>query len=156
MNKKIVLALGGNALGNTPTEQAEAVKITAKSIVNLVEQGNQVLIVHGNGPQVGMIYNAFDLASKDNDKIPSLSLALSGAMSQGYIGLHLQQAINTELKHKKIDKQVLTVITQTKVSADDPAFSKPTKPIGSFMTEQEAKQVAKATGSSVGEDSGRG
>lgn len=156
MSKKIVVALGGNALGNTPKEQAIAVKITSKSIVNLIEQGNEVVVVHGNGPQVGMIYNAFDHSSKTDDKIPNLSLALSGAMSQGYIGLHLQQAIYNELNSRGIKKQVASIITQTKVNSDDPAFKNPTKPIGSFMTEEEAKVIASETGAFVGEDAGRG
>ncbi|NQX83270.1 MAG: carbamate kinase [Mycoplasmataceae bacterium] len=154
--KKIVLALGGNALGNTPSEQQEAVKITSKSIVDLVEQGNKVLIVHGNGPQVGMIYNAFDEASKINNKIPKLSLALSGAMSQGYIGLHLQQAILNELKNRKMNQKVASIITQTMVNSDDLAFKNPIKPIGTFMTEKDAKKISDLTGAFVGEDSGRG
>lgn len=156
MSKKIVLALGGNALGNTPKEQAEAVKTTAKSIVDLVEQGNKVLVVHGNGPQVGMIYNAFDDASKNDEKIPSLSLALAGSMSQGYIGLHLQQAIYNEEAGRGMKVPVASIVTQTLVDANDKAFQNPTKPIGSFMTEEEAKKVAEATGAFVGEDAGRG
>jgi len=156
MSKKIVLALGGNALGSTPKEQAEAVKITVKSIVDLVQQGNKVLVVHGNGPQVGMIFNSFDEASKVNEKIPKLSLALAGAMSQGYIGLHLQQAIKNELKHRDMEKSVASIITQTKVSSQDAAFKNPTKPIGPFMSEEEAKEVHTKTGSFVGEDAGRG
>ncbi len=156
MEKKIVLALGGNALGSTPKAQMEAVKLTSKSIVDLVEQGNKILIVHGNGPQVGMIYNAFDIAAKNNQKIPNLSLALSGAMSQGYIWLHLQQAISNELKIRNINKKVASIVTQTKVDSKDSAFENPTKPIGSFMTESEAKEIAKKTGAFVGEDSGRG
>ncbi len=156
MSKKIVLALGGNALGNTPLEQAEAVKTTAKSIVDLVEQGNKVLVVHGNGPQVGMIYNAFDNASKTDEKIPNLSLALAGAMSQGYIGLHLQQAVYNEQASRGMKVPVASIVTQTMVDWNDPAFQNPTKPIGSFMSEEEAKKVAEATGAYVGEDAGRG
>ncbi len=157
MKNIIVLALGGNALGNTPEEQKNAVKVTAKSIVDLVSQGKKVIVVHGNGPQVGMIYNAFDISSKcDDSKIPSLSLALSGAMSQGYIGLHLQQAINNELNARNIDKPVASIVTQTIVDKNDPAFENPTKPIGNFMSEEEAKKVSEATGAFVGEDAGRG
>ncbi len=154
--KNIVLALGGNALGNTPEEQASAVKITSKSIVDLIEQGNTVVVVHGNGPQVGMIYNAFEESNKVNNKIPKLSLALSGSMSQGYIGLHLQQAVKNELIKRGIEKNVASVITQTKVDINDEAFKNPTKPIGSFMTEEEAKLLANKTGVFVGEDAGRG
>lgn len=156
MSKKIVLALGGNALGNAPREQADAVKVTAKSIVDLVEQGNKVVVVHGNGPQVGMIYNAFDVASKNDEKIPHISLALAGSMSQGYIGLHLQQAIYNEEAERGMNVPVASIITQTSVDANDPAFQNPTKPIGSFMTEEEAKKVSEATGAYVGEDAGRG
>ena len=141
MLKKIVLALGGNALGNTPKEQAEAVKTTAKSIVDLVEQGNKVLVVHGNGPQVGMIYNSFDNASKTDEKIPNLSLALSGAMSQGYIGLHLQQAVYNEQALRGMKTPVASIVTQTIVDSNDPAFQNPTKPIGSFMSEEDAKKL---------------
>ncbi len=156
MKNIIVVALGGNALGNTPIEQKEAVKTTATSIVDLVEQGNKVLVVHGNGPQVGMIYNAFDISSKNDDKIPGLSLALSGSMSQGYIGLHLQQAVQNELARRGINKPVASIVTQTIVDQKDPAFQNPTKPIGNFMSEEDAKKVAEATGAFVGEDAGRG
>lgn len=154
--KNIVLALGGNALGNTPKEQADAVKVTSKSIVDLIEQGNKVVVVHGNGPQVGMIYNAFDESSKINEKIPNLSLALAGSMSQGYIGLHLQQSIRNELSKRNINKEVASIVTQTKVDINDPAFQNPTKPIGSFMSEEEAKKLFEQTGVFVGEDAGRG
>ncbi len=154
--KNIVLALGGNALGNTPKEQAEAVKTTSKSIVDLIEQGNKVVVVHGNGPQVGMIYNSFDESSKTNEKIPKLSLALSGAMSQGYIGLHLQQAIQNELSKRSITKNVSSLVTQTKVDINDPAFKDPTKPIGSFMSQEVAAHLSIETGVTVGEDAGRG
>lgn len=154
--KKIVLALGGNALGNTPEEQAKAVMITSKSIVDLIEQGNIVVIVHGNGPQVGMIYNAFEESNKINGKIPKLSLALSGSMSQGYIGLHLQQSIKNELIKRGMNKNVASIITQTKVDINDNAFKKPTKPIGSFMSKEEAELLANKTGVFVGEDAGRG
>ncbi len=157
MKEIIVVALGGNALGNTPNEQKEAVKVTAASIVDLVQQDKTVIVVHGNGPQVGMIYNAFDISSKTADsKIPNLSLALSGAMSQGYIGLHLQQAVQNELARRGVNMPVASIVTQTIVDANDPAFQNPTKPIGNFMTEEEAKKVAEATGAFVGEDAGRG
>lgn len=156
MSKKIVLALGGNALGNTPNEQAEAVKITSKSIVDLVQQGHKVVIVHGNGPQVGMIFNAFDNASKNDGKTPELSLALAGSMSQGYIGLHLQQAVKNELLNRQMNESVASIITQTKVDENDSAFDKPSKPIGSFMSEEDAKIFAEKNNVTVGEDAGRG
>lgn len=154
--KKIVVALGGNALGNTPKEQKAAVKITAKSIVDLVSQGHKVIVGHGNGPQVGMISSAFEEATKVNSKIPSMPLALSGSMSQGYIGLHLEQAIKNELLSRKIKRDVVTIITQSIIDKKDSSLSHPTKPIGSFFTEAKAKKLASENGWSVGEDAGRG
>lgn len=154
--KKIVIALGGNALGNTPKEQEEAVKLTAKSIVDLIAEGNQVVVSHGNGPQVGMISLAFDEGLKQNPKVPTMPLALAGAMSQGYIGLHLQQAIKNELNRREINKDVVSLITQTVVDKNDPSFKKPTKPIGLFYSEEEAKRLAKSEGWTVMEDAGRG
>ncbi len=156
MSKKIVIALGGNALGTTPKEQADAVKITSKSIVDLVEQGHKVVVGHGNGPQVGIISLAFDDGKKVNEKIPYMPLALVGAMSQGYIGLHLQQAIKNELIERKIEKNVVSLISQSIVDENDPSMQNPTKPIGNFYSEEEAKKLAKEKGWVVKEDSGRG
>ncbi|NOQ50195.1 MAG: carbamate kinase [Mycoplasmataceae bacterium] len=156
MTKKIVIALGGNALGNNPKEQLEAVKITAQSIVDLIAQGNKVIISHGNGPQVGMISLAFSEGSKVNKKIPQLPLSLAGAMSQGYIGLHLQQAIKNELILRNLDHDVISLITQTEVDPNDPSFSNPTKPIGLFYTKEQAKELAKKEKWIVAEDSNRG
>ena len=153
----VVVALGGNALGNTPEEQLELVKNTAKHIVDMVSDGVNVVVTHGNGPQVGMINNAFDVASKDAAaKVPAMPFPECGAMSQGYIGYHLTQAILGELKHRGIMRSAVNVITQTVVDPDDPAFSNPTKPVGAFMTEEEAKAFAEATGATVREDAGRG
>ncbi|BDV03495.1 MAG: carbamate kinase [Candidatus Hepatoplasma scabrum] len=154
--KRIVLALGGNALGDTPKEQQEAVKKTAISIADLIEEGHQVLIGHGNGPQVGMISLAFDEASKINQKVPQLDLVLAGAMSQGYIGIHLKNAIDNELLKRKINKNVYALISQAIVDYKDKAFSNPTKPIGSFYSEKQAKKIAQDTGWVFIEDSGRG
>lgn len=154
--KRIVLALGGNALGDTPKEQQEAVKKTAISIVDLIEQGHQVLIGHGNGPQVGMISLAFDEASKINKKVPKLDLVLAGAMSQGYIGIHLKNAIDNELLKRKINKNVYALISQAIVDHKDPAFSNPTKPIGGFYSKKEAEKITNETGWVFIEDSGRG
>ncbi|AJK51691.1 carbamate kinase [Mycoplasma capricolum subsp. capripneumoniae 87001] len=153
---KIVIAIGGNALGNSPSEQLEIVKKTAKSLVDFIQQGNDIVIVHGNGPQVGMINNAFDIANKNESKSPILDFLECGSMSQGYIGYHLQQAIDNELKLRKIDKQTATIVTQTLVDKNDPAFLKPTKPIGSFMSEDEAKKMAKENNWNVAEDAGCG
>lgn len=153
--KKIVLALGGNALGSTPDEQREAVKTTAKSIVDLVEAGNKIIISHGNGPQVGMINLAMDTASKSEAKTPAMPFPECGAMSQGYIGYHLQNAIENELKSRKIHKMVATIVSQVLVDKKDPAFENPTKPIGSFYSEAEAKAMEK-DGLVFKEDAGRG
>ena len=155
-NMKIVVALGGNALGNTPIEQQEAVKLTAKSIVDLVAGGHKVVVGHGNGPQVGMIALAFEDGKKVNNNLPLMPLSLSGAMSQGYIGLQLQQAIKNELNLRKINNDVVSLITQTLVDVNDPSFSNPTKPIGSFYSETEAKTLANKNNWTVKEDSGRG
>lgn len=145
---KIVIALGGNALGKTPSEQLSLVRETSKNIVDLVEMGNQVIVSHGNGPQVGMIYN--NMVSSD------MPFAECGAMSQGYIGYHLQQAIQRELATRGIKKDVATVITQVEVDKNDPGFNDPTKPIGVFYTEEEAKKLEKETGATFKEDAGRG
>lgn len=153
--KKIVLALGGNALGNTPDEQKAAVKITAKSIVDLVAQGNKVIISHGNGPQVGMINLAMDEASKSEAKTPKMPFPECGAMSQGYIGYHLQNAIANELKARGMNETCASIVTQVVVDKNDPAFENPTKPIGSFYTKEEADEMIKK-GFTFKEDAGRG
>ena len=145
---KIVIALGGNALGKTPSEQLSLVRETSKNIVDLVEMGNQVIVSHGNGPQVGMIYN--NMVSSD------MPFAECGAMSQGYIGYHLQQAIQRELATRGIKKDVATIITQVEVDKNDSGFNDPTKPIGVFYTEEEAKKLEKETGATFKEDAGRG
>jgi carbamate kinase len=126
MSNIIVLALGGNALGNDPEEQKEAVRHTSKSIVDLIEAGNQVILSHGNGPQVGMINLAMDAASKSEAGTPEMPFPECGAMSQGYIGYHLQNAIQNELKSRGINKSVATVVTQVVVDKNDPAFQNPT------------------------------
>ena len=155
MGKKIVIALGGNALGKNLEEQRKAVKITASAIADLVSQGHEVIVSHGNGPQVGMIHNALILWQK-NDKTASIpQLDVSVAMSQGYIGFDLECAIREELENRGIKKNIATILTQVIVDKNDPAFSNPTKPIGSFMTKEEAEE-AKKRGVSVVEDAGRG
>lgn len=154
--KSIVVALGGNALGNNPEEQLKLVSQTASSIVDLVSEGYNVVVSHGNGPQVGMINNAFEYSSNNDGKTPEIPFPECGAMSQGYIGYHLQQAINYELKKRNIEKNCATVITQVLVDKKDPAFSNPQKPIGGFYSEKEAKEIAKNTGYKFVEDSGRG
>ena len=156
MSQKIVIALGGNALGNNLAEQKEAVKVTAKAIVDLVAEGHQVVVSHGNGPQVGMIQNAMtELRRSNPEKYDDCPLSVCVAMSQGYIGYDLQNALREELLSRGMHKPVVTVLTQVEVSADDPAFANPTKPIGSFMSEEEAKAL-QAKGVDVMEDAGRG
>lgn len=154
--KKIVIALGGNALGNTLAEQMEAVKITAKSIVDLIEEGHQVVISHGNGPQVGMINNAFTEFSKIEKDQPIVPLSVCVAMSQAYIGYDLQNAIREELKIRGKNTPVATMITQVRVNGDDPAFQNPTKPIGKFMSEEQADEFSQKYGYPMKEDAGRG
>ena len=156
MGKKIVVALGGNALGSTCAEQKELVKNTAKSIVALIKEGNDVIIGHGNGPQVGMINLAMDYAASKNQIKAAMPFAECGAMSQGYIGYHLVQAINSELKKNNIDKKCVTVITQVEVSKDDDAFKKPTKPVGMFYTKEESEKIATEKNYQFTEDAGRG
>ena len=156
MNKRIVIALGGNALGNTLKEQKVAVKETSKAIVDLIEEGYEVVISHGNGPQVGMIHQAMSEYGRANHNDPDLTpLSVSVAMSQAYIGNDLQNAMRQELLNRGINKEVSTVLTQVLVEEEDEAFQNPTKPIGSFMTKEEAL-LAKEKGFTVVEDSGRG
>ena len=156
MSKKIVIALGGNALGNTPEEQLELVKQTAKSIVELVKDGNDVVVAHGNGPQVGMINLAMDFSSNNGGNTPGMPVPECGAMSQGYIGYHLQQSIQKELQKQGIDKNCATVVTQVVVDENDGAFANPTKPIGSFYSKEEADKIATEKGFTFVEDAGRG
>ncbi|MDO4799429.1 MAG: carbamate kinase [Bacillota bacterium] len=156
MSKKIVVALGGNALGNTPAEQLHLVRQTAKPIVDLIAAGNQVILAHGNGPQVGMINLAMTTASESPVATPEMPFPECGAMSQGYIGYHLQNAIREELLSRGIDRPVATVVTQVVVDRDDPAFDKPTKPIGSFYTKEQADHIAMEKGYLFKEDAGRG
>ena len=152
---KVVIALGGNALGNNLKEQMEAVKSTSKAIVDLIQDGNEVIVSHGNGPQVGMINLAMTELSRINPKYSLCPMSVCVAMSQGYIGYDLQNALREELLNRGIDKCVSTIITQVEVDKNDPAFDNPTKPIGGFMTKEEADEVVKI-GEKVIEDSGRG
>ena len=124
----VVIALGGNALGNSPQEQLELVKNTAKHIVDMVADGVNVVVSHGNGPQVGMINNAFAYAAANDGKTPEMPFPEAGAMSQGYIGYQLSQAILNDLKARGIDRSVANVITQTVVNPEDPAFQNPPSP----------------------------
>ena len=153
--KKVVIALGGNALGNTPEEQKERVKHSARSIVDFVQSGVQVLVCHGNGPQVGMIKKSIDIAAKSGEKLPFVPFPECGAMSAVYIGYHLQNAICNEFRVRKMNDSVATLVTQVQVDACDPSFQRPTKPIGTFMSKEDADKLA-AAGVAVAEDAGRG
>ena len=154
--KKLVIALGGNALGNTPYEQLALVTKTAQPIVDLIEAGNQVIIAHGNGPQVGMINLAMSTAANAKAIKSDMPFPECGAMSQGYIGYHLQNSIQNELKKRGIRKSVATVVTQVLVNEQDPAFQHPTKPIGAFYSKEEADRIAAEKGYTMVEDAGRG
>ena len=157
MPERIVIALGGNALGNNLPEQMIAVKQTAKAIADLIEQGHQVVIAHGNGPQVGMIQNAMaELTRSAPEKYIPCPLSVCVAMSQGYIGYDLQNGLREELLDRGINKGVATVLTQVEVDPADPAFQNPTKPIGAFMTKEEADALVKERDYKVIEDAGRG
>ncbi len=146
---KIVIALGGNALGNDYLEQQKLVREAASSLIKLFD-GNEVIITHGNGPQVGMITKAF---ANNNVEMP---LDCCTAMSEGYIGFHIQRYIKEALIKEKINRDVVTVVTEVTVDKDDPSFMNPTKPIGKFYTKNEALELEKSTGDKYVEDSGRG
>ena len=156
MSKRIVIALGRNALGNTPYEQLALVTETAKPIVDLIAQGNEVIIAHGNGPQVGMINLGMATAAEAKAIKSDMPFPECGAMSQGYIGYDLQNMIGEELDRRGLGIHCATVLTQVAVNPEDPAFQHPTKPIGAFMTEEEAKKLAAEKGIDVAEDAGRG
>lgn len=147
MSKRIVVALGGNALGSNLPEQMEAVRGAAAAIADLIVASNEVVIVHGNGPQVGMIANAMaELTRSDPEKYVPVPLSVCGAMSQGYIGYDLQNALREELLNRGVEKGVSTVLTQIEVDPDDPAFQNPTKPIGPFMNVVEADELKASRG----------
>ncbi len=156
MKDKIVVALGGNALGKTPQEQLQLVKNTAKPIVDLIVDGHEVVLAHGNGPQVGMINLAMSTSAGSDAGTPEMPFPECGAMSQGYIGYHLQNAIREELLSRGNNTPVATVITQVIVDKNDAAFQNPSKPIGAFYSEEEAKAIAAAKGYDMKEDAGRG
>lgn len=158
--KRIVLALGGNALqvGNaiSPQNQMDACLHTAKSVVSLVEKNYKVAIVHGNGPQVGEVVLTSEIAHKIDPKHPIMPFDVCSAFTQGYIGYQLQNAIKYELKKRKIERDVIALITQVEVSKTDPAFQNPTKPVGAFYSQIEAERLRKESGYTMKEDAGRG
>lgn len=149
---KYVVSLGGNALGNNPSEQKQALIKVAEAITGLIMDDNEVAIVHGNGPQVGMINLAFE-TSKET---PNMPFPECGAMSEGYIGYHIQNALYNSFKQNNINKSVVTLITQVQVNPCDPLFLHPSKPIGSFYNKEQAKQINKEKGYIMKEDAGRG
>ena len=153
--KEIVIALGGNALGNDVEEQKEAVAKTAEVIVDLAQQGYHLIVTHGTGPQVGMIQTAMDNFDKDLAESKKVPLPTSVAMSQGYIGIDLQNAIKYELYRRELDIKVSTILSQVEVDENDEAFENPSKPIGRFMTKEEAEEK-EAKGIRCMEDAGRG
>ena len=148
---RYVISLGGNALGSNAEEQKELLKAVAIPIVELIQKWHEVIIVHGNGPQVGMINLAFS-----NDNVPDMPFPECGAMSEGYIGYHIQNAIDNRLKELGIHRPVSTIVTQVEVDPKDPRFENPTKPIGKFYSEAESKEIAAKTGYIFKEDAGRG
>ena len=155
--KRIVIALGGNALGDSLPEQMTAVKSTSKAICDLIEDGHEVVIVHGNGPQVGMINNAMSALSREDENQPNTPLSVCVAMSQGSIGYDLQNAIREELRKRGfLRTPVVTIITQVRVDEKDPAFDNPSKPIGRFLSKEDADFQAKEYGHIMKEDAGRG
>jgi len=156
MSKRLVIALGGNALGKTPQEQLQLVKTTAVTIVDLVAAGCDVVVGHGNGPQVGMVNLAFEHSATHDAGTPAMPFPECGAMTQGYIGYHLQQAVGRELTRRGISRPVVSVVTQVVVDPKDEAFQKPTKPVGMFYFKEDAERMARETGYTFVEDAGRG
>lgn len=158
---RIVVALGGNALQANPKDisaeaQLETCHATSKAIVDLIEDGHEVIIAHGNGPQVGQIIATYEAANSIDETKPIMPFPECGAMSQGYIGYHLQQAIRQEMKNRGINKQVAAIVTQVIVDKNDPGFKNPTKPVGSFFTQEQAKKLIEEKGYVMKEDAGRG
>lgn len=153
---KIAIALGGNALGNDPVSEKQNVLVPAEVITKLIKDGHEVIVGHGNGPQVGIIYNSFSVASKTDNTIPSMPFAECGGMSQGYIGYHIETAIANELKKNNINKDVVCLITQTIVDKNDPAFSNPIKPVGVFYKTRDEAYTSLPEGSVIKEISSKG
>ena len=157
---KIIVALGGNALqkGNdiSPSQQLQVCRETVKNVVNLIKEGHDIAIVHGNGPQVGELIAVSETAHKADETRILYSLDICTAFTQGYIGYHLQNTLNEELRHAGINKKSATIVTQVEVHEDDPAFKSPSKPIGRFYTEQEAQKLMRSEGFTMVEDAGRG
>lgn len=158
MSKKIVVALGGNAIqtgnGATAEEQQQACMNTANQLVKLIKDGHHLIITHGNGPQVGSLL--LQQKAAESPTTPSMPLDTCGAMSEGMIGYWLQNAMDKALLENGIQKDAVTIVTRTLIDDQDPAFKNPTKPIGPFYTEEEAKKLMNEQGLVFKEDSGRG
>ena len=154
MAERMVVALGGNALGKTLTEQRAAVEHTAGVLAELAGAGYDLAVVHGNGPQVGLIQSGMEALERGGGEPCPLHVCV--AMSQGYIGFDLERALRAALEAKGLSGRVATVLTQVAVDPQDAAFQNPTKPIGSFMTREEAEKAARELGFTVREDAGRG
>lgn len=154
MGKRILISLGGNALGTLYNELLESVNIIAKPIAKLVEDGNEVVICHGNGPQVGYIKKNIDVGAMESET-ESLPLSECVAMSQSFIGYQLSNAIENELSKSGINKRVPTVVTRVIVDKNDKSFDNPTKPIGAFYSKEKSEELERA-GKVMIEDSGRG
>ena len=158
---KVVVALGGNALqeaGSPPTAEAQlaVVSKTCEYLADISCKGYEMAVVHGNGPQVGNITLSQETAEKINPKLPAMPFDVCGAMSQGYIGYQIQQCLRDALRNRNRNVPVVTLVTQVIVDEHDKAFQNPTKPIGPFYTEEEAKKIAEEKGYTVKEDAGRG
>ena len=153
---RIVAALGGNALGNTPSEQRERAAHSAEALVGLIRQGHEIIVAHGNGPQVGMIHLGLNHAADGGAIASGMPFPECGAMSQGYIGYHLQNALLRALRAEGLPQGVCTVVTQVEVDPADPAFQNPTKPVGAFYSETEAALRMAAGDGVYREDAGRG
>ncbi|MBO5354930.1 MAG: carbamate kinase [Clostridia bacterium] len=157
MEPRIVIALGGNALGKTPEEQKARIDQVSGALVGLIEKGYEIIVTHGNGPQVGMIQSAFTSGAASDTKVPQMPLAECTAMSEGYIGYHLQAGLLRELRRRGMPWEVATLVTQVEVDPNDDAFQNPTKPIGAFYTKEEADELkAKEPDAVFAPDAGRG
>ncbi|MEW9124996.1 MAG: carbamate kinase [Thermotaleaceae bacterium] len=155
--ERVVIALGGNALQANPKDTTAEAQLltareTAKPLVDLIEEGHELILVHGNGPQVGQLIATYEAAAG----VPAMPFPECGAMSQGYIGYHLQQAIGEEMRRRGIQKSVAAIVTQVIVDKEDPGFKNPTKPVGSFFSEEEAVWLQEEKGYVMKEDAGRG
>ena len=152
---RIVIAFGGNALGKNPKEQQSLIKKAVKNVAPLIKEGHEIILGHGNGPQVGVINLAFE-DSYENEDIPYMPFPECTAMSQGYIGYHLQKGLKDVLAKENIDKKIVTIVTQVVVDKCDPSFKNPTKPVGPFYTKKMAEKLMSLSGEVYVEDAGRG